>query len=128
MTQPIGVRPTNFPQCAFAPDCLVSLPGTSSLLQNTVTLAVTDASGRVAIKLDGAPQVELYNAGTKDCHVVFGDVTVTATVASYPVGAGQVKVVTIRPDLADKITNMAAICGTAADTTTLWASPGVGAS
>lgn len=124
-----AIRPTSWPQTAFAPDSAVSLPGLFAS-QNTATLAVTAASGRVAVNLNGATQVELYNAGSFDCFVAFGDVTVAATVpststGSYPLGAGQCKVVTVLHP--DALTNIAAICA-GTNTTTLYASPGVGAS
>ena len=128
MAEP-AIRPTSWPQTAFAPDSGISLPGLSNA-QNTATLAVTASSGRVAINLNGAPQVELYNQGPNDCFVAFGDVTVVATVpsgssGSYPVAAGTVKIVTILNP--NSITNMAAICAST-QTAALFASPGVGAS
>lgn len=124
-----AVRPQSWPQTAFAPDSAVSLPGVLNT-QNTATLAVTATSGRVVVNLNGAPQVELYNAGSSDCFIAFGDVTVAATVpatssGSYPVPAGVTKIVTLLNPNA--ITNCAAICA-GAGTTTLYVSPGVGAS
>lgn len=126
---PLPVRPATWPQTAFAPDSAVSLPGLSSS-QNTCTLAVTATSGRVPITMNGAPQVEIYNAGAADCFVALGDVTVVATVpststGSYPIGAGQSKIITVLNP--NSITNIAAICA-GTSTTTLYASPGVGAS
>lgn len=123
-------RPSNWPQTAFAPDSAVDLPGLQNE-SNTATLAVTATSGRVVVNLNGASQVELYNAGPNDCFVVFGDVTVVAVLpsgssGSYPVGAGQAKIVTLPGDPL-RYTNMAAIAATA-QTATLYCSPGVGAS
>lgn len=123
------VRPATWPQTAFAPDSAVSLPGVLNT-QNTATLAVTASSGRVVVNLNGAPQVELFNDGSFTCFVAFGDVTVAATVPSgsagcYPIGAGQCKIVTLLNP--NSITNCAAICG-GTNTTTLYISPGVGAS
>lgn len=123
------IRPASWPQTAFAPDSAISLPGLSSS-QNTATLAVTSTSGRVVVNLNGATQVELYNAGSSDCFVAFGDVTVAATVpsgsaGSYPVPAGVTKIVTILNP--NSITNCAAICA-GTGTATLYVSPGVGAS
>lgn len=124
-----NLRPGLNPPLPFAPDSAISLPGLSNE-PNTCTLAVTATSGRVPINLNGANQIEVYNAGSFDCFVAFGDVTVVATVpststGSYTVGTGQCKIITVmNPTL---ITNMAAICG-GSNTTTLYASPGVGAS
>lgn len=122
-------RPAVWPQTAFAPDSALSLPGLNNT-QNTCTLAVTATSGRVPINLNGATQVELYNAGSFDCFVTFGDVTVVATVpststGSYPLGTGQCKVITLTNPSA--VTNVAAICG-GTNTTTLYVTPGLGAS
>jgi hypothetical protein len=124
-------RPANWPPAPFAPDSAISLPGQTEL-QNTATLAVTASTGRVPISLNGALQVEIYNAGPNDAFVCFGDVTVIATLpststGSYPIGAGQCKVITFRADLVNSLTNMAAICAST-QTATIWASPGYGAS
>lgn len=125
----LTTRPGLSPALPFAPDSALDLPGQSNE-PNTCTLAVTATSGRVPISLNGAFQIELYNSGNADCFVTFGDVTIVATVPStstgcYPVGPGQVKIITVvNPNV---ITNMAAICA-GTNTTTLFASPGVGAS
>ena len=128
---PLSIRPTQWPLVPFAPDSAITLPGQTEL-NNTATLAVTSTTARVPINLNGALQIELYNAGPNDAFVTFGDVTVTATLpstsaGSYPIGAGQCKVITLRADFVNLITNMAAICA-ATQTATIWASPGVGAS
>ena len=128
---PLPIRPTAWPLAPFAPDSAISLPGQTELT-NTATLAVTATTGRVPINLNGAQQVELYNAGPNDAFVSFGDITVVATLpststGSYPIGSGQSKVITLRPDLVNLITNMAAICAST-QTAVIWASPGVGAS
>lgn len=122
-----SIRPTG--PVPFAPDSGVSLPGLANT-QNTATIAVTSTSARVPISLNGAMQVEISNAGSSWCFVVFGDVTVVATApvtssGSYPIGPGQTKIVTLVN--VDAITNVAAIC-TAGLTTTFYASPGVGLS
>lgn len=122
-------RPGLNPPLPFAPDSALDFAGQQNEA-NTCTLSVTASSTRVVINLNGANQVELYNSGSFDCFVSFGDVTVVAVVPSgstgnYPVGAGQCKIITFSNPTA--ITNMSAICG-GSNTTTLYASPGVGAS
>lgn len=129
MGLPLPQRPGLSPPLPFAPDSALDYAGQSNEF-NTCTLAVTSTSGRVPISLNGANQVELYNSGSFDCFVTFGDVTVVAilpstSTGSYPVGAGQCKIITfVNPNT---ITNMAAITS-GSNTTTLFASPGVGAS
>ncbi len=132
MGQALIARPYASPPLPFAPDSAYTAPGQTET-QNTATLAVTSTSGNVAINLNGAAQVELYNAGSFDCFVVFGvDNTVAATVpststGSYPLGAGQCKVISFAPSVAAVVKFIAAICA-GTNTTTLYASPGVGAS
>ena len=125
------LRPQAWPQQPFAPDSAVSLPGLQGA-NNTATLAATSSTGNVAINLNGAFQVELYNAGPNDVFVAFGNSTVVATLpststGSYPVAAGHCKIITFNPSLVNQITYMAAICASA-QTATVFASPGVGAS
>lgn len=131
----VPIRPQLNPAGPFTPDSLFNLPGIINDL-NTSPLAVTATSGNVPINLNGAPQVELYNAGSFDCAVCFGnDSTVTATFpvgnngGNYIIGAGQCKVCTIPPPMQVNFPKMwvAAICS-GTNTTTLYASPGVGAS
>lgn len=124
-------RPSAWPPAPFCPDSAVNLPGSTEQL-NTATLAATASTGRVPINLNGAMQVELYNAGPNDAFVTFGDLTVVAVLpatstGSYPIGAGQCKLITFPPSVAAQITNMAAICASA-QTATIFASPGAGAS
>lgn len=127
-------RPGNWPQPPFSPDCIISLPGLTGN-NNAFNLAVTATSARQAISLNGATQVELYNAGSSDCAVVFGDNTVVAVFPSggtghYVVGSGMRLIVTIpvQPgNTIDQVTNVAAICS-GTNTTTLQGFPGVGAS
>jgi hypothetical protein len=100
-------------------------PNTNS----TAVLAATAATGRVAITMGGAGQVEVTNKSAANwAYVEYGDSTVTATVPTgstggYPVGPGQSKIITVP----STITNMAAICdaGLAA---TVFFTPGNGAS
>lgn len=129
---PLLPRPLASPPLPFAPDSAFTAPGQTET-QNTATLAVTSTSGNVAINLNGAQQVELNNDGASTCFVVFGvDNTVTATAVSgsagsYPVKSGECKIITFAPSVAPLVKFMAAICA-AGLTTTLYASPGVGAS
>lgn len=120
-----------WPPLPFSPDSAFTLSG-QQVLATTATLAVTSSTGRVALLMNAAPAVEFYNAGNFDCAVCLGDFTVTAifpsgNVGNYVVGAGQRLIVTIPPQIAAQITNCAAICA-AGQTTTLYISPGVGAS
>lgn len=125
-------RVTASPPLPFAPDSAWTAPGQTEN-SNTATLAVTGATGNVAVSLNQASQVELYNSGSFDCFVTFGvDNTVTASVpsgsaGSYPIGAGQCKIITFPSAIAPLIKYAAAICG-GTNTTTLYISPGVGAS
>lgn len=129
---PLIARPLASPPLPFAPDSAYTAPGQTET-QNTATLAVTASSGNVAINMNGAQQVELNNDGPSTCFVVFGvDNTIAATVpststGSYPVKPGECKIITFAPSIAPLIKFVAAICGTGL-TTTLYASPGVGAS
>lgn len=124
-------RVQSWPQQPFSPDSAFSLPGVLNE-NNGWNLAVTATSGRQAISLNGAFQVELYNAGSFDCAFAFGDATVvavfpTASTGNYVIGAGQRLVITIPTAFAPLLTNLAAICS-GTNTTTLQAFPGVGAS
>lgn len=61
---------------------------------NTVSLAVTGTTGRVAVPTDAYNNsVRIYNAGTAPVFIACGDVTVTATTAAgVPVAPGSVEV------------------------------------
>lgn len=61
---------------------------------NTVSLAVTGTTGRVAVPSDNYNNaVRVYNAGTVAVFIACGDVTVTATLAAgMPVAPGSVEV------------------------------------
>jgi hypothetical protein len=93
----------------------------------TVSLAVTNASGRVAVfgtapDVTSEPCVRLYNAGSSTVFVEFGTSAVTAAVASgFPLPPGAIEV--FRVDRSQ--VQVAAI--TAAGTATLYATPGYGA-
>lgn len=131
---PSFARPGNWPQPPFSPDSVIGVAGLTGN-NNGFTIAVTASGVRQAINLNGATQVELYNAGSSDCAVAFGDATVVAAMPSagagnYVIGPGQCKIVTlpIQPGFTvDQITHCHAICA-ATLTTTLYGFPGVGAS
>lgn len=61
---------------------------------NTVSLAVTGTTGRVAVPTDAYNNaIRLYNAGTVAVFINCGDVTVTAAAAtSIPIAPGMVEV------------------------------------
>jgi hypothetical protein len=61
---------------------------------NTVSLAVTGITGRVAVAVDAYNSaIRVYNAGTVPVFIACGDVTVTAVLAtSVPVAPGSVEV------------------------------------
>jgi hypothetical protein len=61
---------------------------------NTVSLAVTGTTGRVAVAVDAYNSaIRVYNAGTVPVFINCGDVTVTAVLAtSVPVAPGSVEV------------------------------------
>jgi hypothetical protein len=63
----------------------------------TSTHTCTNASSRVAVAvtITGQTQIELQNAGTATTFWATGDVTVTASAASYPVFAGHSKLITV---------------------------------
>ena len=86
----------------------------------TLTLAVTDVSSNASFAGAGAQAsvVEVQNLGTLPCFIAFG---ATATTAGYPIGAGQSKVVSKAPGVAQ----IAAICATG-QTTTLYVTAGQG--
>lgn len=70
------------------------LPATAK----TVNIAVAAASARVAIPglATGTSQVRVYNAGSAIAWVEFGDVTITAAVATgIPIPPGAIEVLTI---------------------------------
>jgi hypothetical protein len=98
-------------------------PGSTA---GTSLLAVTTTSARVAAKTSATyvKRIRIYNAGSVDAFVEFGDATVTATVpvggtpGSMPVPAGAVEVLTCAQS------DVAAIC--ASGTTTLYITPGEG--
>jgi hypothetical protein len=66
--------------------------------------------------------VRVYNAGTATIFLAFGDVTVTATTAGYPVPSGAIEVITV-PNVA-AAPNVAGI--TASGTATVYITPGAG--
>lgn len=86
----------------------------------TLTLAVTDVSSNASFAAAGAQAsvVEVQNLGTLTCFISFA---ATATTAGYPIGAGQSKVVSKAPGVAQ----IAAICATG-QTTTLYVTAGQG--
>ena len=89
----------------------------------TVSLAVTSATGRVALTApagSGGFDVRLYNAGSSTVFVRFGGSTVDSTTAYLPLPAGQTEVVSAGPG----VTHVAAI--TASGTATLYATTGRG--
>jgi hypothetical protein len=61
---------------------------------NTVSLAVTGTTGRVAVAVDAYNSaIRVYNSGTVPVFIACGDVTVTAVLAtSVPVAPGSVEV------------------------------------
>jgi len=77
----------------------------------TLTFAVTDASSNASFAAAGADAsvIEVQNLGTLTCFIAFG---ATATTAGYPIGAGQSKVVSKAPGVAQ----IAAICATGQST------------
>jgi hypothetical protein len=91
---------------------------------NTVSLAVTTATARVALTAPataGAYQVRLYNAGTATAFVTFGTVTANGVVAtSMPIPSGGIEVFSV----ASTVTHVAAI--TSSGTATLYATTGYG--
>ena len=86
----------------------------------TLTLAVTDASSSATFGVAGAQAsvIEVQNLGTLTCFIAFG---ASATTAGYPIGAGQSKVVSKAPGVAQ----ISAICATG-QTTTLCVTAGQG--
>lgn len=86
----------------------------------TATLAVTSASGNVALNRAGANQVLVLNLGDAEAFVDFGDSTQTATTTDMPVPAGGWLMLSI----ALGATHAAAI--TASGTATLRFTPGDG--
>ena len=86
----------------------------------TLTLAVTDASSSATFGTAGAQAsvIEVQNLGTLTCFIAFG---ASATTAGYPIGAGQSKVVSKAPGVAQ----IAANCATG-QTTTLCVTAGQG--
>jgi hypothetical protein len=92
---------------------------------NTVNLAVTIATGNVALgtlSSPGGATVRIHNAGSATAFIEFGpsSAIVAALATSMPVPAGLVEAFTINPG----ITHMAAI--TASGTATIYATPGQG--
>jgi hypothetical protein len=89
----------------------------------TVSLAVTAATGRVALTApggSGGSDVRLYNAGGATVFVAFGNSAVEAAITSMPIPSGAVEVFSAGPGS----THVAAI--TAAGTATLYATTGRG--
>lgn len=91
---------------------------------NTVNLAVTTTTGRVALTAPasaGGYQERLYNAGSATVFVRFGTNTIEATTGTgMPIPSGQTEVFTV----ASTVTHVAAI--TASGTATLYATTGYG--
>jgi hypothetical protein len=85
------------------------------IVNDTVTLAVTNATGNIALGNSG-DIVVLQNTSTKTCFVKLGGPTVTATTTDFPLQSG----FCIAFDMSS-YTYVAAICG-GSDTTTLYAS------
>lgn len=85
----------------------------------TVNVDVGAASARVV--MSGGEQQRIMNNGTATAWIAFGDITVTAAVATgMPVGPGVTEVITIPPGT----TNVAAIA--AAATGKIHFTPGAG--
>lgn len=91
----------------------------------TVALAVTTASARVAYQ-SGIKnhRVRIYNAGTSDVAVEFGDATVVAVFPTNSTGAGMVIPAGAVEVLSSSTSNLAAI--TSSGTATLYITPGEG--
>jgi hypothetical protein len=87
---------------------------------NTVSLAVTGTTGRVAVPTDAYnTSIRLYNSGTVAVFIACGDVTVVATTAAgLPVAPGTVEILGCGKGY------IAGISGGTA--TTLYLTPGAG--
>lgn len=89
----------------------------------TATLSVTATTGSVTFNVNAtapSPHARVYNQGTKDCYIKFGNSAVTAAVTDMPVKAGSTFVFNCHGQK-----YIAAICG-GTDTTTLLITPGEG--
>jgi len=78
---------------------------------STVSITVSGSSQRVLLPTMRGPfQVRICNQGTDPVWLNFGDVTVTATTAGYPVpGNGFTEVITLNPE--NSTNYIAAIAG-----------------
>ena len=90
-------------------------PGLASVILGNATLAVTNASGNVAIP-SGSQVVTLLNDGSKELYYTGGGSTVTATTSNIPLPPGACWSMVVQSGAG--VTYIAAITG-GADTTTL---------
>lgn len=91
----------------------------------TPDISVTNATQRVLLP-NGGNTAYVFNSGTKDAFVQFGDVTVVAVATtSYRVGAGAQRQFVIPLTAVQAARYIAAICA-GVDTTTLVVEVGVG--
>lgn len=104
----------------MANELLPFCPGANTTISATTSSAAAVVSGHTM----GPVQVRLYNAASVVVFVKAGDSTVTATTSDYPLVAGAVEVITLKPNATGAPIYLAGI--TSSGSGTVYVSSGVG--